>query len=142
LERIRRFILTLRDRLPELAEEAVDVGRRLERGVRICPQSTANQQQTASEDFVLHPLTHRRALRLPSWSFLRTLGSMEVHFAPDLQAKIDQLVSEAGRPSDKLLADAMAGYVSELAETREMLVSRYDDLKSGRVKAHRRRSPL
>jgi hypothetical protein len=28
----------------------------------------------------------------------------------------------------------MAGYVTELAETRDMLNSRYDDLKSGRVK--------
>ena len=59
---------------------------------------------------------------------------MEVHFAPDLQAKIDQLVSETGRAPDKLLADAMAGYVAELAETREMLNGRYDDLKSGRLK--------
>jgi len=59
---------------------------------------------------------------------------MEVHFTPDLQAKIDQLVIESGRAADKLLADAMAGYVVELAKTREMLNSRYDDLKSGRVK--------
>jgi hypothetical protein len=58
---------------------------------------------------------------------------MEVHFAPDLQAKIDQLVTETGYAPDKLVADAMAGYVAELAETREMLDSRYDDLKSGRV---------
>jgi hypothetical protein len=28
----------------------------------------------------------------------------------------------------------MAGYVAELAQTREMLNSRYDDLKSGTVK--------
>jgi hypothetical protein len=28
----------------------------------------------------------------------------------------------------------MAGYVAELVQTREMLNSRYDDLKSGRVK--------
>jgi hypothetical protein len=28
----------------------------------------------------------------------------------------------------------MAGYFDELARTREMLNSRYDDLKSGRVK--------
>jgi hypothetical protein len=63
-----------------------------------------------------------------------TLEGMEVHFAPDLQAKIDRLVSETGRTPDKLLADAMAGYMFELAETREMLDSRYDDLKSGRVK--------
>jgi hypothetical protein len=59
---------------------------------------------------------------------------MEVHFAPDLQAKIDQLVKETGCTPDKLLEDAMAGYVPELAETRDMLNSRYDDLKSGRVK--------
>ena len=59
---------------------------------------------------------------------------MEVHFAPELQAKIDQLVAETGRPADKLLQDAMAIYIAELAETREMLDSRYDDLKSGRVK--------
>jgi predicted transcriptional regulator len=59
---------------------------------------------------------------------------MEVHFTPDLQAKIDQLVIETGRAPDKLLEDAMAGYVAELVQTREMLNSRYDDLKSGRVK--------
>ena len=59
---------------------------------------------------------------------------MEVHFAPDLQARIDQLVTETGYAPDKLVADAMAGYVAELAETREMLDSRYDDLKSGKVK--------
>jgi hypothetical protein len=58
---------------------------------------------------------------------------MEVHFAPDLQAKIDQLVIETGRAPDKLLEDAMAGYVAELAQTRDMLNSRYDDLKSGKV---------
>ena len=46
---------------------------------------------------------------------------MEVHFAPELQAKIDQLVIETGRPADKLLEDAMAGYGAELVETREML---------------------
>jgi len=59
---------------------------------------------------------------------------MEVYFAPDLQAKIDRLVSETGRAPDKLLEDAMAGYVAELVETREMLSSRYDDLKTGKVK--------
>jgi predicted transcriptional regulator len=59
---------------------------------------------------------------------------MEVHFAPELQAKIDQLVIETGRAPDKLLEDAMAGYIAELEETRDMLNSRYDDLKSGRVK--------
>ncbi|HEX4133896.1 MAG TPA: hypothetical protein VHY84_04670 [Bryobacteraceae bacterium] len=59
---------------------------------------------------------------------------MEVHFAPELQARIDQLLTETGYSPDQLVADAMAGYVAELAETRQMLDSRYDDLKSGRVK--------
>jgi hypothetical protein len=59
---------------------------------------------------------------------------MEVHFAPELQAKIDRLVIETGLPVEKLIEDALAGYAPELEQTREMLDSRYDDLKSGRVK--------
>lgn len=60
--------------------------------------------------------------------------AMEVHFAPEFQAKIDQLVRESGRSVDELVEDALALYMTELAETCEMLDSRYDDLKSGRVK--------
>jgi len=59
---------------------------------------------------------------------------MEVHFAPELQAKIDQLVADSGRAPEKLLEDALAIYLDEVAATREMLDSRYDDLKSGKVK--------
>jgi predicted transcriptional regulator len=59
---------------------------------------------------------------------------MEVHFAPDLQAKLDKLADETGRPTPELVEDVIAGYVDEIAQTREMLDSRYDDLKSGRVK--------
>jgi predicted transcriptional regulator len=59
---------------------------------------------------------------------------MEVHLTPELQAKIDQLVMESGRTPDELVADALAGYVAEVAETRKMLDSRYDDVMSGRVK--------
>lgn len=60
---------------------------------------------------------------------------MEVHFVPELQAKIEQLIIETGCPLEQLIEDALAGYVPELAQTREMLDGRYDDLKSGRVKA-------
>lgn len=60
---------------------------------------------------------------------------MEVHFAPELQAKFDQLIIETGCPIEQLIEDALAGYVPELAKTRQMLDTRYDDLKSGRVKA-------
>ena len=59
---------------------------------------------------------------------------MEVHFKPDLQAKLDELANETGRPTDELVEDAVLGYFSELAQTRETLNGRYDDLKGGRVK--------
>jgi predicted DNA-binding protein len=59
---------------------------------------------------------------------------MEVHFTPDVQAKLDRLVTETGRPADEFVQDAMAGYVDELADVRATLDSRYDDLKSGRVR--------
>ena len=51
---------------------------------------------------------------------------MEVHFTPDVQAKLEQIARESGRPADKLVQDAVAGFVDELAGTRE--------IKGGRVK--------
>lgn len=62
------------------------------------------------------------------------MRSMEVHLKPDLQAKLDRLATETGRPTGELVEDAVAGYLEELVESRKMLDSRYDDLKSGRVK--------
>ena len=53
---------------------------------------------------------------------------------PELQTKIDQWVMETGRPADELVEDAMAGYFDELAQVRKTLDSRYDDIKSGKVK--------
>jgi len=71
---------------------------------------------------------------LPEAKLLRTLKAMEVHFNPDLQAKLDKLAAETRRSTGELVEDVVAGYFDELAQTREMLDSRYDDLKSGRVK--------
>ena len=59
---------------------------------------------------------------------------MEVHFRPEVQAKLEQMARESGRPSDELVEDAVAGYFDELALTREMLDRRFDELESGRVK--------
>ncbi|HUE22292.1 MAG TPA: hypothetical protein VMQ86_11465 [Bryobacteraceae bacterium] len=59
---------------------------------------------------------------------------MQVHFTPDAQAKLDRLAIDTGRPTDELLQDAFLGYFDDLTGTRQMLDSRYDDLKSGRVK--------
>ena len=60
---------------------------------------------------------------------------MEVHLTPDLEAKLDKLATETGRAKDDLVQDAMAGYFQELAQVREMLDSRYDEIKSGRVES-------
>ncbi len=57
-----------------------------------------------------------------------------MQFSPDLQAKLDKLATETGRATGELVEDAVLGYFDELAQARETLNSRYDDLKSGRVK--------
>lgn len=59
---------------------------------------------------------------------------MEVHFKPETEKKLKDLSAQSGRGTDDLVEDAMAGYVDELLHAQEMLNSRYDDLKSGRVK--------
>jgi hypothetical protein len=59
---------------------------------------------------------------------------MEVHFKPETESRLQELASKSGRPTDDLVEDAMAGHLAEAAEVRNMLDSRYDDIKSGRVK--------
>jgi hypothetical protein len=63
--------------------------------------------------------------------FIRS--EMEIYLTPELQARFDQLVSESGCAAEKLIEDALAGYIPELAQTREILDSRYDDFQSGRI---------
>ena len=73
-------------------------------------------------------------VRCPGADFLVSWG-MVVHLNnPDIQAKIERWAAETGRAPDELIEDAVAGYFEELSQTREMLNSRYDDLKSGQVK--------
>jgi hypothetical protein len=59
---------------------------------------------------------------------------MEVHFAPQVEKKLHDLASQAGRGTDELLQGALAVPLDEIAETRETLDSRCDDLKRGRAK--------
>jgi predicted DNA-binding protein len=58
----------------------------------------------------------------------------EVHFTPETEKKLKDLSAQSGRGADEVLQDALAGYFEEVMQTREILNSRYDDLKSGRVK--------
>jgi predicted transcriptional regulator len=59
---------------------------------------------------------------------------MEVHFRPEIESRLQELASKSGRAPNDLIEDAMAGYLQEVSQVREMLDTRYDDLESERVK--------
>ncbi len=59
---------------------------------------------------------------------------MEIHFTPETEKRLKDLSAQSGRGTDDLVEDAMAGYFEEVVSIRATLNSRYDDLKSGRVK--------
>ena len=59
---------------------------------------------------------------------------MEVHFTAETEKKLKALAAQSGRGTDDLVEDAMAGYFDEVLQIQETLSSRYDDLKSGKMK--------
>ena len=59
---------------------------------------------------------------------------MEVRFKPETESRLNELASKSGRPADALVEEAMAGYLEEIADVRNTLDGRYDDIISGRVK--------
>lgn len=75
----------------------------------------------------------RHRPKIDSWRAGSYSGRMEVHFTPDTEKRLAALAAKTGRAPEELLEDAIP-YLEELAGVREMLTSRYDDLKSGRVK--------
>jgi hypothetical protein len=58
---------------------------------------------------------------------------MEVNLSPETEATLRDLATRRGRTPDDLLQDAVAGYLDELANTREMLDQRYDQLEREEV---------
>jgi predicted DNA-binding protein len=58
---------------------------------------------------------------------------MEIHLSPELEARLNEMSSKTGRAAEELVQDAMAGYLTDLADVREMLDRRYDEVKSGKV---------
>jgi len=62
------------------------------------------------------------------------LTDMVVHLKPETESRIRELAATTGRAPDELVEDAMAGYLAELAQVRNMLDGRYDEIQSGRVK--------
>ncbi len=59
---------------------------------------------------------------------------MEVHVTPETAKKLKDLATTSGCAPEDIVEDALAGYLEEVAAVRKTLDSRYDDLKSGRVK--------
>lgn len=59
---------------------------------------------------------------------------MEVRLAPEVEARLEEMARETGRPRDELVEDAVIGYIDELTHAREILDRRFDDLEDGRVK--------
>jgi hypothetical protein len=59
---------------------------------------------------------------------------MEVHLKSETESRLSGLASQSGRTTDDLVEDALAGYLAEVAEVRELLDKRYDDFKGKKVK--------
>ena len=59
---------------------------------------------------------------------------MEIRLKPETESRLNDLAAKSGRPTDELVEDAMAAYLTEVAEVRNLLDSRYDEIKSSRVK--------
>jgi predicted transcriptional regulator len=59
---------------------------------------------------------------------------MKVRVSAETAKKLNDLAARSGRAPNDIVEDALAGYLAEVAVVRTTLDSRYDDLKSGRVK--------
>jgi predicted DNA-binding protein len=80
---------------------------------------------------------------------------MVVRLKPKTESRLRELSATTGRAPDELVEDAMSGYREELAQVRNMVDGRYDEIKSGRIqpvdgedafaqlrqKSHERRRP-
>jgi predicted transcriptional regulator len=58
---------------------------------------------------------------------------MVVRLSPETESRLRELAVTTGRAPDDLVEDAMTGFLAELSKVRNMLDTRYDDIKSGRV---------
>ncbi|MGB9243382.1 MAG: hypothetical protein WCC03_08525 [Candidatus Acidiferrales bacterium] len=60
---------------------------------------------------------------------------MVVNLKPETESRLKELAAATGRAPDDLVEDAMAGYLTELAQLRTTLDRRYDEIASGQSKA-------
>jgi len=59
---------------------------------------------------------------------------VEIHLTPELEAELSAMASATGRATDELVQAATSTYLEELANVREMLDRRYDEVKADKVK--------
>ena len=59
---------------------------------------------------------------------------MKLQVSAETAEKLSALAARSGRAPNEIVEDALAGYLEEMSAVRKTLDSRYDDLKSGRVK--------
>ena len=60
---------------------------------------------------------------------------MELQLHTQTESRLQELSIRTGRPVGDLVDDALVGYFEELADMSDMLDSRYDDIKTGRIAA-------
>lgn len=56
---------------------------------------------------------------------------MVVNLKPETETRLQELAAKTGRAPEELVEDAMSGYLAELAQARDMLDGRYDQIKNG-----------
>ena len=59
---------------------------------------------------------------------------MKLHPTLETAKKLNDLAAASGRSPEEIVEDALAGYLEAVDSIRRAVDSRYDDLKSGRVK--------
>jgi predicted DNA-binding protein len=75
------------------------------------------------------------AIALTGYRGVFRLKNMVGRLKPEAESRLQELAATTGRAPEEFVEDAMVGYLAELGQTREMLESRYDEIKSGRVTA-------
>lgn len=65
-----------------------------------------------------------------------TLEAMEVHFTPELQAKVDRVAAENRRDSDEYVQQLVEHYVDHDAWFRQKVTASLDKLDRGEFISH------
>jgi predicted transcriptional regulator len=58
---------------------------------------------------------------------------MVVRLSPETESRLQELAATTGRAPDKIVEDAMTGYLAEFAQVRNKLDRRYVEMKTGQI---------